>query len=208
MRPDPHLAVEKYRRLAATYDRRTGRADPIRRRAIALLDLRPGDSLLDVACGTGINFPLIQEVIGGGGRVIGIDLTPEMLAKARERVEAAGWRNVTLIESAVEDAAIPGPVDAALFSFTHDVMRSRRALEHVLRHVKPGGRVVAAGSKWASWWAVPVNVVLWYAARQYTTTFEGYRRPWSHLADLVPGLRVEPVLFSGGYVAWGRTTGT
>lgn len=205
MRPDSQLAAEKYRALAATYDRRTGMAEPIRRRAIARLDLQPGDVVLDVACGTGVNFSLIREAIEGGGRVLGIDLSPARLAKARERVEAAGWRNVTLIESAIEEANIRQPVDAALFSFTHDVMRSPRALENVLRHVKPGGRVVATGSRWARWWVAPVNLVLWYAARQYTTTLEGYHRPWSHLADLVPDLRVEPALFSGCYIAWGRT---
>ena len=47
-----------------------------------------------------------------------------MLALARERCVREGWRNVTLIESAMETADIPAPVDAILFNFTHDVLRS------------------------------------------------------------------------------------
>ena len=113
------------------------------------------------------------------------------------------WQNVTLINSSVEDAHIAEGVDAALFSFTHDVMRSPLALQNVMRSVRQGGRVVAAGSKWAPWWAWPVNIALWYGARQYTTTFEGFSRPWSHLAPYIPGLHLESHLAGTIYVAWG-----
>jgi hypothetical protein len=40
--------------------------------------------------------------------------------------------------------------------------------------------------------------------RDYVTTLEGFDRPWSRLAELVPGLQVEEVYFGGGYIAWGR----
>jgi ubiquinone/menaquinone biosynthesis C-methylase UbiE len=126
-----------------------------------------------------------------------------MLALARERVSQNKWQNVTLVNSSVEDARIAEAVDAALFTFTHDVMRSPLALQNVMRSVKQGGRVVAAGSKWAPWWAWPVNIALWYGARRYTTTFEGFSRPWSHLVPYVPGLQLESHLLGAIYVAWG-----
>src|SRR5438309_4590142 len=62
-----------------------------------------------------------------------------MLSQAGERVTANEWRNVTLIESAIEDAAIPEVADAAVFVLTHDVMRSSEALSNALAHVRPGG---------------------------------------------------------------------
>ena len=102
-----------------------------------------------------------------------------------------------------EDARIPEDVDAALFSLTHDVLRSPLALQNVMRSVKQGGRVVAAGAKWASWWVWPVNIGVWYGARQYTTTLEGFFRPWSHLGSYVSDLRLESHLFGTLYVAWG-----
>ena len=74
-----------------------------------------------------------------------------------------------------------------------------------LLHAKPGARVVSAGSKRAPWWNVPVNVVMWRISRRYITTFEGFARPWSHLKRYLPDLRVKPVLFGAGYIAWGRT---
>ena len=210
MRPDPKCALEKYRVQAATYDRAVARAEPIRREAIARLKLQPGDTVLDVGCGTGLCFPLIEEKIGPEGRLIGIDLSREMLGKARERVESSGWQNVTLIHSAVDEAEIPVQADAVLFHFVHDIMRSPRALENIFRHAKPEARVVSAGGKWAPWWGLPVNLVFWYIARRYITTFEGYTRPSSHLARFVPNLRVEPRALggipSGAYIAWGTTS--
>ena len=128
-----------------------------------------------------------------------------MLSQAGERVTANEWRNVTLIESAIEDAAIPEVADAAVFVLTHDVMRSSEALSNALAHVRPGGRIAAAGGKRAPAWMLPANLYLGYAMRRYTTTMEGFDRPWGNLEALLPDLRVEPLLVGGAYVAWGAT---
>jgi demethylmenaquinone methyltransferase/2-methoxy-6-polyprenyl-1,4-benzoquinol methylase len=200
--PDQSLALDKYRRNAATYDD-SNRFRRLRHHCVDLLALNPGDAVLDVGCGTGLNFPLIQAAIGEQGSLIGVDLSPDMLALARQRASRHDWHNVTLIASSVETARVPRPVDAALFSLTHDIMRSPQALENAVRSVKKGGRVVAAGAKWAPWWAWPVNIAVWYFARQYTTTFEGFSRPWSHLDHCVSGLQVESHLRGTMYVAWG-----
>ncbi len=200
--PDHQLALNKYRRLAATYDE-SNRLGRLRRRIVAHLDLRAGHVVLDVACGTGLNFPLIQEEIGQAGRLIGIDLSPDMLARARERASRNGWTNVTLINSSAEEAQIPDEVDAILFCFTHDVLRSPRALENVMRYVKPKGRVVAASSKWAPWWALPANIALWYVRRKYITTYEGYAQPWTHVVRFVPDLQVASVMVGAVFIASG-----
>lgn len=200
--PDQRLAQEKYRQRVTTYDD-SNRYRRFRRHFVSRLELRRGDVVLDVACGTGLNFPVIQSAIGRDGRLIGVDLSPDMLAMAQERVSQNEWENVTLIRSSVEEASIPGAVDAALFSFAHDVMRSPAAVQNVLRSSKQGGRVVAAGAKWAPWWAWPVNIAVWYGARQYTTTLEGFSRPWSHLELHTSGLELESHLLGTMYVAWG-----
>jgi ubiquinone/menaquinone biosynthesis C-methylase UbiE len=201
--PDATRAVEKYRRKAGRYDRRTRRADRFRSLAIERLALEPGETVIDVACGTGVNFALIQERIGSEGRIVGIDLSPDMLDEARRRVDAEGWRNVTLVEASVEDADIPDSADAALFSLTHDVLQSEAAVGNVLRHLRPGGRVSSFGAKWAPSWRLPVNAWVWYTARQYVTTFERFDRPWHLLERFVPGLRVRSLAFGALYVAWG-----
>ena len=200
--PDQQLAINKYRRGAATYDD-SNRFRRLRQRCVDLLDLKPGDAVLDAACGTGLNFPLIQAAVGERGSLIGVDLSPDMLAVARQRVSEHGWNNVSLISSSVEDASIPSDLDGALFFLTHDVMRSVLAIQNVLQHLRHRGRVVAAGAKWASWWAWPVNLAVWQRARQYTTTFEGFSRPWSHLGRHIRKLEVEMHLYGTMYVASG-----
>jgi demethylmenaquinone methyltransferase/2-methoxy-6-polyprenyl-1,4-benzoquinol methylase len=204
--PDQQLARRKYEQLAPAYDRLVRPAARLRRLAVDRLELKLGDSVLDVGCGTGLSFSLIGERIGPEGRLIGVDLSPDMLAKARERVERHGWGNVTLVESAVEDADIPEGIDACISVLTHDVMRSPVALSNVVRRLKPGGRIVVTGAKWSSRWALPVNAYVWWVARRYITTFEGFRHPWSHLQSLVPDLRVEPLFFGGAYVASGTAS--
>jgi ubiquinone/menaquinone biosynthesis C-methylase UbiE len=203
--PDRQLAIEQYRRRARRYDRLAPLTHRLRLRAVERLGLRAGQTVIDVACGTGLTFALIEDLIGPDGRLVGIDLSPEMLSQARERVAAKGWRNVTLIESAIEDAAIPEVADAAVFVLTHDVMRSPEALDNVLARVRPGGRIAGAGGKRAPTWVVPANVYLRYAMRRYTTTMEGFDRPWRILEALVPDLRVKSLLLGGAYVAWGTT---
>ncbi|TMK97777.1 MAG: methyltransferase domain-containing protein [Actinobacteria bacterium] len=203
--PDRQRALEQYRRRARGYDRLAPVTLRLRRRAVERLLLGQGQTVLDVACSTGLTFGLIEDQIGPDGHLIGIDLSPEMLSQARERVAANGWRNVTLIESAIEDASIPEVAGAAVFVLTHDVMRSPEALGNVLAHVRPGGRISAAGGKRAPAWALPANLYLRYAMRRYTTTMEGFDRPWRILEGLVPDLAVEQLLLGGAYVAWGTT---
>ena len=195
-----------YRRLAGSYDLSTAWLEPYRRRAISQLRLRPGDVVLDVGCGTGMSFEPIQAAIGPEGRLVGIEPCPEMLASARARVEDAGWSNVTLLEASAEDAAVPGPVDAALFAFTHDVVQSPKALANTLGQVRPGGRLAAAGPKWSAF-APQLNPLVWQVARQFVTTFDGFRRPWAELERAVPDLAVEEAYFGCLYLAWGKVAG-
>jgi ubiquinone/menaquinone biosynthesis C-methylase UbiE len=189
--------------MASSYELRTLSGDQWRRELVARLAPRPGEVVLDVGCGTGRNFEQIQQRIGPGGRLIGIEPSPEMLARAHALVQRRGWTNVELVLAGAEEAAIPDTADAALFCAVHDVMRSPAALANVLRHVRAGGRIAAGGPKWEPWRpaAVSRNLETWRLNRQCVSTFEGFQSPWSHLAHLVPELLVEDVYVGGGYVA-------
>ncbi|MDP8969833.1 MAG: methyltransferase domain-containing protein [Actinomycetota bacterium] len=207
MRDRRRRALQSYRQWAASYDLVSAVAGPIRRRAVDRLDLRPGDVVLDVGCGTGLSFPLIEDRIGPQGRLVGVDLSPDMLDEARRRVRRHRWDNVTLLCAAARDAQIPVRADAALFCLVHDILRSPRGLENTVAHLKPGARVVAAGAKWAPWWAPAVNLTVWVLNRPFVTTFQGFRRPWEALDRHVPDLQVEilPAYLAGAYIAWGTT---
>jgi demethylmenaquinone methyltransferase/2-methoxy-6-polyprenyl-1,4-benzoquinol methylase len=79
------------------------REQAYRRRAVRRLELHEGETVVEIGCGTGLNFPLIEHDIGPGGKLIGVDLTPEMLARARRRVDRHGWTNVELVQSSARE---------------------------------------------------------------------------------------------------------
>jgi SAM-dependent methyltransferase len=202
--PNRDRALADYGAMAAAYEMRTASGDHWRREAVAKLAPRPGETVLDVGCGTGRNFEQIQQLIGPSGRLIGIEPSSEMLGQARARVQRRGWTNVELICGGAEEAGIPATADAALLCAVHDVMRSPAALANVVEHVRVGGRIVAGGPKWVPWRgskAVTRNLATWRLNRECVSTFEGFQRPWSRLAELLPHLQVAELHFGGGYIA-------
>lgn len=116
-------------------------------RSLARLALQPGESILEVGCGTGVFLPRLAGLVGPGGRVAGLDHAPAFLDDARKRVAAAGLAgHVELVEG--DAGNLPFADD------TFDAAHCERVLMHLAdpdraiaemrRVVRPGGRVVAA----------------------------------------------------------------
>ncbi len=202
--PNRSAALRQYSARARIYDFELALFEPVRQRAVELLGLKDGERVLDVGCGTGLSLPALEGLVGPGGSIVGIEQSPEMLAQARARAAEHNWNNVEFISAAVEEAVIPLAADAALFHFTHDIMRTPEALANVVGHLKPGARIVAAGLKWAPARTMPLNLLVWNAAMRSTSTLEGLARPWSHLEPLMSELEVEQMLGGTVYVASGR----
>ena len=126
--PTQQRLIETYRKKARHYNV-VSRLYPVpgypqqaqRRRAVRALRLRPGATVVDLACGTGLNFPMIEAAIGPRGRIVGVDLTDAMLAQAERRVEHDGWTNVSLVQGDAAGYAFPAEVDAILstYAFSH-----------------------------------------------------------------------------------------
>jgi demethylmenaquinone methyltransferase/2-methoxy-6-polyprenyl-1,4-benzoquinol methylase len=110
-----------YRKRAKRYDfaiwiyRLAGfRVNRYRREAVAALNLKPGDLVIDLACGTGLNFPYLERAVGEQGKIIGVDLTDAMLDQACTRVRTAGWQNVELVQSDLAKYEFPASVSGIL----------------------------------------------------------------------------------------------
>ncbi len=207
MKPDPQRALQSYRDHADGYDASCRRTQPLRIDAVKALRLQHGDTVLDVASGTGMSFALIQDRIGPTGHLIAVELCPEMMSHARNKVESAGWKNVTLIESTIEEASLIHSIDAILCFYTHDVMRSEAGLNKIFEHAKPQARIAVAGLKLFPWWLAPLNIYARAKARPYATTLEGLDQPWSLLAKHIPKLDLSSTQFGMGYLASGRYPG-
>lgn len=204
-RPSPgHEATRTlYGWRATSYELQLAPYEFIRRMAVAQLQLRCGDCVLDLGCGTGMSLPLLREAVGPAGRVVAVDLSPDMLSLARSRVQREGWTNVELHCGPVEDAALPRRADAAFFHFTHDILQSPAALDHVLRHLRPGARVVATGLKWTAPGLAPMNLLVGLHMAQSVTHYAGLAAPWQPLQERGVPLEVDTLMMGTLFVARG-----
>ncbi len=198
---DQQLSRERYQRLSVRYDYATRRIEPVRRQTIDVLRLERGHRVLDVGCGTGKSFEMLREAVGPEGVVVGVEQSPEMLCRARERVRRAGWDNVRLIQSTIESADLTGPFDAVLFVYTQDVLQSDEALAHVFAATPSGARVASTGLKLFPWYVGIANVWLLATSYPYFTTFRGLARPWAPLEPYVHRLSVHSTFYGSGYIA-------
>lgn len=141
--------TEVYRRKARHYG--LARLSPVpgypvwaqRRRAVRALGPVRGGLVVDVACGTGQNFPLLESVVGPGGRIVGIDLTDAMLVRARRRVAVHGWSNIRVVHADAQGFAFPTGVEAILSTYALTQMpRCGDVVAHGAAALVPGGRWV------------------------------------------------------------------
>jgi ubiquinone/menaquinone biosynthesis C-methylase UbiE len=116
---------------------------PARRRAVAALGLKTGDTVLEIGAGTGRNFPYLVEAVGPSGTVIGVDASPGMLAEAGKLIERRGWANVQLLHQDAARLELDRDVDGALFSLSYSALpEPRPALARAWERLRPSSRVV------------------------------------------------------------------
>jgi SAM-dependent methyltransferase len=111
---------------------------------IAALDLRPGETVLDLGSGGGLDAFLAAAAVGSSGTVIGVDMTPEMIARARENARKAGVDRVEFREGRLESLPVEdASVDAVTSNCVINLVPDKRAVfDEVARVLRPGGRVV------------------------------------------------------------------
>ena len=165
-----------YAALAAKYDEETKFIAGIRKYAISALHLQPGESVLDAGCGTGWCLPMLSSGVGGTGHVMGFEPSPDMLALARARVTGQRLANVVLLQASGETLVVDRPPDVILFSYTHDLIRSRTSLENIFRQAKSGTRIVATSPKLCPNWFFVGNWYLRKTHRMTITNFDGFGR--------------------------------
>jgi demethylmenaquinone methyltransferase/2-methoxy-6-polyprenyl-1,4-benzoquinol methylase len=108
------------------------RINEYRKKAVEYLNLNQGDFVIDLGCGTGLCFPLIIEKIGPTGKLLGLDISSEMLSIAEGKVRAAKWKNVELVHSDIEKTELPSGVNSIISTGVFGYLEDR---EEVLRRI-------------------------------------------------------------------------
>ena len=105
--------------------------------------LAPGERVVDVGCGAGIDSLIAAKMVGPRGEVIGVDMTPEMLERARQSAERGGFANVTFHEGLAESLPVAeGWADVVISNGVLNLFPDKFAgLQEMARVLKPGGRL-------------------------------------------------------------------
>ena len=149
-----------------------------RKQPIAALDPHPGDTIVELGCGTGLNFELLQERIGPAGLLIGVDLTEAMLEKTRKRVTEKG--NVKLVHGDALEYVYLTDVDGVISTFALSLIpRCDLVIQRAATALTSGGGLalleLQIPDNWPGWL---VNVAL-ASVRPFALTEEWLeRRPW------------------------------
>ena len=218
-RPQERL-IETYRKKAKHYDV-TSRLYPVpgypqraqRLQAVRALGLCPGATVIDMACGTGLNFRLLEEVIGPGGRIVGVDLTDAMLARAQDRIQANGWSNISLVQADAAGFDFPAEVDAILSTYAlSQVPECAEVIAHGAAALSGGGRWAVLDLK------VPDNTPGWLT-QLGTATVRPFawidewvmRRPWAAIRSAMQEELADPswteLFFGTAFLAAGSRGG-
>jgi ubiquinone/menaquinone biosynthesis C-methylase UbiE len=160
--------------------------DGARRKAVQALDLAPGDTVLEIGCGTGRNLAHLLDAVGEQGTVIGVDASAGMLAEAHKLAARRRWSNVRLLKQDAAQLCVEDNLDAVLFSLSYSVIPDPRpALHAAWGQLGGGGRIVVMDA------GLPETLlgrILRPAARALIGLAPGdpYSRPWEDLATLAP----------------------
>lgn len=202
-----------YRARAANYDFSANlyyligfREVSYRKRAVAALGLTHGDTVVEIGCGTGLNFSYLLNSIGKTGRLIGVDLTDAMLAGARERISRHGWQNVELVEADAALYEFPTGIQGVISTFALTLIPEyQKIIARSADALASGGQLVIADFKRPdTWplWLVKLGVLITMPFGVSLDLTD--RRPWQVMAKYFANVTVTEAFGGAVYIAAGE----
>lgn len=189
--------VDLYRRRARRYDFTAQlyylvgfREWAYREEAVAALGLSQGGTVVEIGCGTGLNFTLLQQAVGLRGKIIGVDLTDSMLSVARERVRQNGWSNVELVQTDAATFEFPTPVNGIISTFAITLIPEYESvIQRGADALAPGAHLVILDFKLPANWLSRLAPLLVLTMRPFGVSIDLVgRHPWEammrHLSNV------------------------
>lgn len=177
----------------------------IRAVAVKGLELKAGDRVLEIGCGTGRNLSLLREAVGTEGHVYGVDLSEGMIRKARRLVAQRRWDNVTLINSDAAGYSAPEKVDGVIFSLSYATMpHHREVLGHAWNQLRPEKLLVIMDARLPAGMLGRLLRPLTVWMMRLTVLGNPDLRPWDELRELTADFDMQELMFGTYYVCRGR----
>ena len=170
---------EKYSsKLANSYDKPISHLTNYKRQAFADSSLKHGDKVLVFCCGTGLDFSEIIKKIGEDGKIIAIDFSSEMLAKAEVRIKTNNWNNIELIQADVTEFKndLGFLFDAGVCTLGMSIIPDYlSAYSNLCSNVRENGEIIIGDAQLAtngySWF----NPIMVFMAKRFGGSYEGYK---------------------------------
>jgi ubiquinone/menaquinone biosynthesis C-methylase UbiE len=205
--------MELYRRRAECYDLTANlyyligfREFAYRKKAIQALALKPGDTVVEIGCGTGLNFRLLREAVAPEGRVIGLDLTLEMLKKASKRLEVNNWSNIELVQSDVALYQFPEKVDGILSTFAITLIPEYdRIIGNGATALGRGERFVIMDFKLPHNWPMWLIKLFVFISKPFGVSLDlADRHPWESINRYLTMVQFQEIYFGLVYLCAGE----
>lgn len=171
-----------------------------RGKAISLLNLKKGDTVLEIGCGTGENFKQFNKILDNTGLIIGVDFSPKMLAKAKEKIQKYQYTNVFLIEADASCLKLDIQSDAVFFADSlFAIQNYTNALNNAISLLRVGGKLVILDYKLSNHPFYSLFNRLWI---KWSNLFCGdfSRRPWDYLKVKLGSYKMIELLFGFRYI--------
>jgi len=173
---------------------------------VEALNLKKGDTVVEIGCGTGLNFSLLRKQVGPNGNIIGVDLTPEMLEEADKRIRRNGWQNVTLVQTDAAVYPFPEQIDGIISTFALTLVPEyNRIIQKGAAALSLGARFVIVDFKKPDKWPMWMIKLFVTLTRPFGVSLDiANRHPWESIDRYMTTAKFRELYFGALYLCVGE----
>ena len=180
-----------------------GKENKLRKLAVDRLDLKKGGTVLDLACGTGLNFQFLQKVIGANGKIIAFDYSNEMLSAAKQRAMENNWNNIIFIQGDAAQLSLPSKVDGVLSTLgISAIPQYKEALKRAVNVLKNNGKISILDAQLPSGFWKIFNPLIGYVYKHWAS-LDFTKNITEEMERLISHLKIERHNMGTMYIAYG-----